>query len=127
MPVFPQSTAWPTYGAIELKLHVPTTAGTALGVPFLRVLVDDMSASSTSSSLNVVFRHDSNQDLTLMLLSPIGKLRYYESRFSIVLLNNSTTSISFTAIPVITSVRYFDINGNQVAGPLISDYVVQLR
>lgn len=127
MPVFPQSTAWPTYGAIELKLHVPTTAGTALGAPFLRVLVDDMGAASTSSSLNAVFRHDSNQNLTLMLLSPTGKLRYYEARFSIVPLNNQTQSISFTTIPVITSVRYFDINGNQVAGPLVSDYVVQLR
>lgn len=127
MPLFPHSTSWPTYGAIELKLHVPTTEGTALNPPFLRVLVDDMSAPSTSSSLNAVFRHDSNQDLTLMLLSPTGRLRYYEARFSIVPLKNSTQSISLTATPVITSIRYFDINGNQVAGPLASDFVVQLR
>lgn len=126
-PVFPHGTAWPTYGAIELKLHVPTTEGTALNPPFLRVLVDDMSTSSTSSGLSSVFRHDSNQDLTLMLLSPTGRLRYYEARFSIVPLKNSTQSIGFTATPVITSVRYFDINGNVVAGPAISDFVIQLR
>jgi hypothetical protein len=62
-----------------------------------------------------------------MLLSPTGRLRYYEPRFSIVLINNSTQAISFTATPVITSVRYFDINGNTVAGPPISSYTVQLR
>ncbi len=126
MPVFPSGTAWPTYGAIEIKLHVPTTMGTALDSSELRVLVDDMSVS-TSSNLNTIYRHDSNQDLTVMLLSPPGWLRYYESRFSIVLFNNSRLTISFIATPVITSVRYFDINGNQVAGPLPSDFVVQLR
>jgi hypothetical protein len=126
MPVFPQSTAWPTYGAVEMKLHVPTSAGTALDPPRLRVLTDDMSVS-TSSSLNTTFRHDSNQDLTVMLLSSAGKLRYYEARFSIVLLKNSTQTISFVETPTITSVRYFDINGNVIAGPLTTDYVLQLR
>jgi hypothetical protein len=62
-----------------------------------------------------------------MLLSPTGKLRYYEPRFSIVPINNQDQVISFAGTPTITSVRYFDINGNQVAGPLPSDFVVQLR
>jgi hypothetical protein len=126
MPVFPSSTTWPAYGAIEMKMHVPTTAGTALGPAALRVLVDDMSVS-TSSGLSTPYRHDSNQDLTVMLLSPTGKLRYYEPRFSIVPINNQDQVISFAGTPTITSVRYFDINGNQVAGPLPSDFVVQLR
>jgi hypothetical protein len=126
MPIFPQSTTWPTYGAIEMKMYVPTSAGTALDPPRLRVLTDDMSVS-TSSSLTTTYRHDSNQNLTVLLLSPTGRLRYYEARFSIVPINNSTQIISFAGTPTITSVRYFDINGNQVAGPLASDFVVQLR
>jgi hypothetical protein len=126
MPVFPSGTSWPTYGAIEIKLHVPTSAGTALGPANLRVLVDDMSVS-TASYLNTSYRHDSNQDLTVMLLSPLGRLQYYESRFSIVPRDDSNQIISFVGTPTITSVRYFDINGNQVAGPLPLDYVVQLR
>ena len=126
MPVFPSGTTWPAYGAIEMKLHVPTSAGTALDPPQLRVLVDDMSVS-TSSSLNTTYRHDDNQNLTVMLLSPTGKLRYFESRFSIIPLNDENQVISFVGTPTIISVRYFDINGNQVAGPLVSDFVVQLR
>jgi hypothetical protein len=126
IPVFPSSTTWPTYGAIEMKLHVPTTAGTALGAGNLRVLVDDMHVY-TISNLTASYRHDSNQDLTVMLLSPVGKLQYYEARFAIVPHNDSSQIISFVGTPVITSVRYFDINGNQVAGPLASDFVVQLR
>jgi hypothetical protein len=126
MPVFPQSTAWPNYGAIELKLSVPTSAGTALDPPQLRVLVDDMSVS-TSSSLNTTYRHDSNQNLTVLLMSPTGKLRYYESRLMISLHHNPDPVINFVGTPVITSVRYFDINGNLVAGPPITDFVVQMR
>lgn len=126
LPVFPSSTSWPVYGAIEMKLHVPTSAGTALDPPQLRVLVDDMSGS-TSSSLNTTYRHDGNQNLTVMLLSPTGKLRYFESRFSIVPRNNENQVISFVGTPTIISVRYFDINGNQVAGPAVSDFVVRIH
>jgi hypothetical protein len=126
MPVFPSSTSWPAYGAIEMKLYVPTSEGTALDPPQLRVLLDDMSGS-TSSSLNTTYRHDGNQNLTVMLLSPTGRLRYFESRFSIVPRNNENQVISFVGTPTIISVRYFDINGNEVAGPAVSDFVVQLR
>ena len=126
IPVFPSSTAWPAYGAIEMKLYVPTSAGTALDPPRLRVLVDDLSIS-TSSSLNTSYRHDSNQNLTVLLLSPSGRLQYYESRFAIALRNDLDPPLSFAGTPVITSVRYFDINGNLVAGPPITDFVVQLR
>jgi len=126
MPVFPSNTNWPNYGAVEIKMHVPTTAGTALNSTQLRVLLDDMTVSN-SSNLHAIYRDDSNQDLTVMLLSPIGKLRYYEPRFAIVPINNQDQVISFIGTPTITSVRFFDINGNQVAGPQVTDFVVQLR
>jgi hypothetical protein len=125
-PAFPQSTTWPAYGAIEMKLHVPTSEGTALAPPALRVVVDDMTGK-TSSGLSALSRHDNNQDLTVMLMSPTGKLRYYEPRFSIVLVDNENQSIAFSETPVISSVSYFDINGNEVAGPLASSYTVQMR
>ncbi len=127
IPAFPLSTTWPTYGAIEMKLHVPTSAGTSLQPPALRVLPDDLSIA-TWSNLNTIYHHDSNQDLTIMLMSPTGKLQYYESRFAIALrFDPNDASFNFVGTPVISSVNYYDVNGNTVAGPPISDFSVQMR
>lgn len=121
MPMFPQAQAWPLYGAIEIKLQVPTSVGTAV-----RVVTDDMRVA-TSSNLNVITRRDSNGDLTVIFVNHTGKLRYYEPRFSIVLIDNPDQQNIFLATPTITSVSYFDIDGNTVSGPLGSSFLVQMR
>jgi hypothetical protein len=124
IPDHPQSTGWPTYGAIEMKLHVPTTQGVALAPTALRVVADDMNILSSSS---VLYSHDSNQDLTVMFLEPRGKLRHDEPRFSIIPLNNDDFTIDFSQTPVINSVSYYDIDGKPVAGPLVSEFTVDMR
>jgi hypothetical protein len=63
------------------------------------------------------------QDLTVMILSHAGNLKYYEARMNVVLPAGAT----FTAPPQITSVSYYDIDGNPAAGPAIIDYTVEER
>ena len=121
MPAFPQAESWPFYGAIEVKLQVPTTVGTAV-----RVVADDMRVAG-SPDLGVLSSRDSEQNLTVMFLSHRGRLRYYEPRFSIVLIDNEDQDDAFLATPTITSVRYLDIDGNPLPGPQAPTFTVQMR
>ena len=121
IPVFPQSTSWPEYGAIEMNLSVPTSTGTPV-----RVVFDDLGVV-TPSSISTMYARDSNQDMMIMLLSPKGRLRYFAPRFSMVLVDVEGQADSFLSTPVINSVRYFDIAGNLVAGPAVTDFSVEMR
>ena len=121
VPLFPSTTSWPTYGAIELHLSAPTTLGTVT-----RVVSDDF-RTVTPTSTSTVSSRDSNQDTTVILLNPTGRLRYYSPRFSLVIVDPDDTGGTFASTPVINSVQYFDANGNPVAGPPVSDYSVQIR
>ncbi|RDH86147.1 MAG: hypothetical protein DIZ80_01375 [endosymbiont of Galathealinum brachiosum] len=109
------------YGAIELRLTLPTTAAVPLSEENVRVVVDDMTPS-TVSNRNVVWGVDNNE-LVIMLMSPNGFLQTIESRFSIVL----APKISFTSQPVITSLNFFDVNGDPVSGAVATDYSVTLN
>ena len=124
IPDYPQSTSWPAYGAIEMKLHVPTTEGVALPQAALRVVADDVNFISSSALL---YKHDSNEDLSVIFMNPVGGLDYFEPRFSIIPLNNDDFTISFAQTPIINSVSYYDINGSLVAGPQVSEFTVQMR
>ena len=121
IPLFPQTTSWPAYGAIELHMSAPTTLGTVT-----RVVTDDF-RTVTPTSISTVYSRDSNQDTTFILLSPKGRLKYYSPRFSLVIVDPDDTGGTFASTPVINSVQYFDANGNPVAGPPVSDYSVQIR
>lgn len=120
IPTFPSS--WPNYGAIEMKVHAPTTAGARI-----RFVMDDMRVASPTGLNTLWTPRDANQDLTLMFTNPRGKLRDSHLRFAIVLLDNGDPAAAFTASPVINSISYYDIDGNLVAGPPVSDYTVELR
>jgi len=122
MPVFPQGTSWPRYGAIEMSLRVPTTAGTAV-----RVVFDDMRVTMPSSTSTMFSPRDVNQDMKVMLLNSKGKLHYYAPRFSLVLVDREDLDDSFLSTPVINSVSYYDTNGNSVAGPAKSAFNVVIR
>ena len=121
IPTFPQSTTWPRYAAIELHLSVPTTTG--VGV---RVVSDDL-RTVTPGGANTLYSRDSNQNMTVTLLSPRGRLFYYSPRFSLVINDPTGSGGTFLSTPVINSVQYFDVNGTPVAGPLATDYSVQMR
>jgi len=58
----------------------------------------------------------------VIVSSMTGLLKYYEARFSVVL----HSSISFSGTPTVTSIRYFDLNGNEVVGP-VTDYTVAMQ
>ena len=109
------------FGAIEIQLSLPNSLGTALTDVLVRVVADDM-MSNTASNRNVIWGVN-NGNLTLLLMSPSGTLKGFESRFSVVL----HSSVSFTGTPAITAINYYDVDGNAVAGPLITDYSVTLE
>jgi len=109
------------YGAIELRLTLPTTAEVPLTEEHVRVVLDDMTPS-TVSNRNMVWGIDNNE-LVVMLMSPNGFLQTIESRLSIVLLPR----FSFTSVPAITRLSFFDVNGDPVAGAIPSDYSVTLN
>ena len=119
-PTFSGTSTYPNYGAIELKIDMPTTA--PVGDRSLRVLVDDMSMQSDSKR-SVTSRLSNGEDLTVIILSPVGKLKYYEARINIVLPGTA----QFDGQPTIASVNYYDIDGAPTAGPLIADYVIEER
>lgn len=121
IPVFPHSTSWPQYGAIEMNLSVPTSTGTPV-----RVVFDDLRVV-TPTSISTLYARDSNQDMQVMFLSPKGKLSYYAPRFSLVLVDLEGQDDSFLSTPVINSVRYFDTDGNLVPGPTVTDFNVEMR
>jgi hypothetical protein len=121
-PQFPSpSCPCPDYGAIEVKLNMPTSAGAGLTQDLVRVLVDDMTLQ-TGSGRGVNYGLSGGTDLTVIVTSPTGQLKYYEARFSVVL----PSFYTFNGTPTVTSVRYFDINGNETGGP-VSDYLVSLQ
>ena len=126
IPRYPQSTTWPSYGAIEVKMHVPTTLGIALDQTILRVIRDDMFIE-TQSDPALIYHHDSNQDLTVLFLSTQGLLKYFDPRFSIKLIDSPYLPISFSGTPSLTMVKYYDVDGNEVSGPSVGDYTVELR
>jgi len=116
------------YGAIEMRLTLPTGATRALRDDDVRVVVDDMTPYSRSSR-NVVWGVKGsvgNDELVVMMMSTSGSLISLESRFSIVM-SNTQPKFQLTTAPTILEVNYYDINGNLVAGKTIADYLVALN
>lgn len=100
---------------------MPTSYGTTLTQDMLRVLVGDMTVQ-TGSGRGVSYGLSGGKDLTVIITSPSGRLKYYEARFSVVL----PSFITFSGTPTINSVSYYDVNGSISTGPA-SDYVVALQ
>lgn len=114
------SNGWPTYAAIEIKLGLPVNITGVLDKRFARVTVDDMTPETNSGRDYIA--GIKNDELTLMLFSLSEALEFYEARFSVTLLPPFT----FTQNPVINSIKYFDINGAQVTGPLDTTFASQI-
>ena len=109
----------PDYAAIEVTATIPTSVG-ELDPTFIKVIAEDLTVN-TKSSRNFI-QGSNGQDLTVIFTSNTEKLKYYEAQFSVAL----HSALSFSGTPTINSVRYFDINGNEVAGP-VADYSVSLK
>lgn len=109
----------PDYAAIEVKATIPTALG-SLYPSLIKVIPEDLTVA-TISGRNFT-QGVNGQNITAIFTSNTQKLKYYEAQFSVAL--NSLSS--FTGTPTINSVRYFDIDGNEVTGP-VADYTVSLK
>ncbi|HFD80724.1 MAG TPA: hypothetical protein ENK05_10095 [Gammaproteobacteria bacterium] len=114
---------WPTpFGAIEIKMNMPMTDMSGTGIvddSSVRLVTQDVSMF-TSSKAQASWSYDGST-FTIMFISTSGQLQYYEPRFSVM-----AETADFTSTPTITSIRYFDMNGNETTGPAITDYSVML-
>lgn len=109
----------PDYAAIEVTATIPTSLG-SLNQNFVKVIPEDLTVA-TISGRNFI-QGINGQDLTVIFTSNTEKLKYYEAQFTVAL----HSTFSFTGTPTINSVRYFDINGNEVSGP-VADYSVSVK
>lgn len=99
----------PNYSAAEIKVDFTGTTTTPVNNTTLKVVVDDMTAYSKST--RQVVSNVNNEVLTVMLMSLEDKLKPYEARFSAAIQSTN----SFVGTPQITSVTFYDSNGNVVA------------
>lgn len=118
--VYTDSNGNSLYGAIEIKLHIETDKGPSLTPSNVRVLMEDLTIV-TESQRNWFWSLSNGQDYTITLISPLGWLAEYEARFQLVFKNASVVNT-----PTMTSVRYFNVNGAEVAGPAPNQYTVRL-
>lgn len=106
------------FGAVEIKLNVPvrTTTGAVMPTASIAVVQDDQPANIAAQVQMAWSR--SGDDFTIHFISPTGTMRYYQASCSIVAMVQSTDAATvFPTQPVLTSVRYFDVNGVVTMGP----------
>lgn len=122
-PVEDLTSSWTSpYAAIEFDINLPMAenAGGTLSEDSIRLVAQNIS-SFTKSKSHMAWSYNGTT-LKVIFLSESGKLRHYEPRFSVV-----ADTADFTATPTINSVRYYDIDGNEIfTGPGISDYTISL-
>jgi hypothetical protein len=122
-PVADPTNQWAaTFGAIEFKVAVPMTDVSGTGIidnTSVRLVTQDVSMFTDSNAHSSWYFDGS--ELTVMYISNTGQMYYYEPRFSVM-----AEKAEFNSVPMITSVRYFDVNGNEITGPAISDYSISL-
>jgi hypothetical protein len=126
-PTSDPSATWPTYGAVEVTLEFTTDGAPPAS---FQLIPDDIS-QFTGSSRNVIHKV-SGDKLVVSFISPTGLMPYYEPRFSVIplparALTRSPPGTMPTAAPVVTSVVHYDVDGNVVAGPSISEYTVVMN
>lgn len=125
-PDFIGTTTWPTYGAIEITLQFQADGAP----PSSFSLISEDVSTHTGSARNVMWKV-SGDSLIVSYISPTGLMEYFEPRFSVIPLparpiTGNPPGTYPSAPPVVTSVKYFDVNGNIVAGPGIADYNIEM-
>ena len=108
------------YGAIELNLDFTGVTSTPTNDSNIRVVADDMTPLSQSN--RHIITGVNNEVLTVIMMSLSEQLKSYEMRFEAVL----TSGNAFIGPPpTITSVTFYDINGNIVTDS--TNYNVGIR
>jgi len=98
-------------------VHAQTqdSSGLPLTDDYLAVVFDDQQQHLNSRVQSTWSR--SGDDFLVTFLSPIGTMQSYEARFSILVWPGYGSQI--VGAPTLTSVKYFDVNGNLVSGPTL--------
>jgi hypothetical protein len=107
------SSPWPQYAAIEITVTGAFSASDVAINNSMNIIMDDMD-DNIRSQMNMTWSKTGNKTI-INLTSLKGQLNYYNARASMFFISNDYT---YTSPPVVTA-RYFDINGDIVAGPEI--------
>lgn len=117
------------FSAAEIRIHAPShIKSTGLPIPDgnIKVIADDMSKLNGTSQKQM-FWSQSGDDYSVYFVNS-KKGSYVQTRFSIVLYPDPNYEFIPGNPPVVTSVTYYDFNGNIVSGmPGVSDYTVSLE
>jgi len=113
-PDYVFTSSWPTYGAIEIKVTGTLTgASESVYNNAMYVVLDDKD-TNILSHLQMDWVRNGNTT-TINIVSTNGSLKSYQARLSMLF---TQSSIIYSSPPIVT-VKYFDINGLEVAGPVI--------
>lgn len=106
-----------TYGAVEVRIHMQMqdSSGLPLTDDYIAVVFDDQTQHLNSRIQSTWSR--SGDDLLVTFVSPVGAMQSYEARCSIMVWPGYGSQVVGT--PTLTSVKYFDVNGNPVSGPAL--------
>lgn len=117
-PPVPHSSEDRWFGAIEFKLNAPIRSDQGDIVPASSIaVVQDDQPDNIKTQVQMSW-HRSGDDFTINFMSASGGMRYYQARCSLVVMDPGTSGeIAFPVLPSLTSVRYFDVNGDLVNGP----------
>ena len=119
---------WPdtAYGAVEVKVSLDTL-NPLTDASDLRVIADDMTVHTASRRMvgYSVTTGPVGDEVIVIFVSPEGRLKYYEPRFSIAL----KTTNHFNSVPTISSVEYYTVDGTLLTSgaPRPGDFHVQVR
>ena len=98
-----------------MHAQVQDPSGLPLTDDYIAVVFDDQQQHLNSRMQSTWSR--SGDDFLVTFLSPIGAMQPYEARFSILAWPGYGSQI--VGLPTLTSVKYFDVNGNVVSGPAL--------
>jgi len=115
------------YGAIEIKVRAraETVDGSLVDISYIRVIADDQSTRLISQS-HLSWSRQGDEVYIVNIVAP-KNMTFYEGRFEIVLREGpvSLEPTAFVGTPTIESIKYFDLDGNVVAGSAPTLSVIQ--
>jgi len=113
-PDYVFTSSWPTYGAIEIKVTGTLTGATEAEYNNAMYIVLDDKDTNILSHLQMDWARNGNTT-TINIVSSNGTLKSYQARVSMLF---TKSGIIYSSPPTVTA-KYFDINGLEVAGPVI--------
>lgn len=121
-PLLDQSSGGDTrYGAIEMKITIPWLTESSLPAPNkdIFVILDPKNKMNLRTQLSLQWKRVGDE-FTIMQISPKGML-LLQSKFSVVARPTSTLNSANVGI---SSIKFYDLDGFEVTGPLSTEYTL---